>query len=149
MRKGRRGRNRTSSNILAVLFAIAAGWYYVSFHAGPAENPDTPQNTQTEVGAESRVAGVDNGLVVHFIDIGQGDATLIQTLDGNVLIDGGDRQTADSLVQYLNDAGVISIAYVVATHPHSDHIAGLVDVLSKFDVGTVIMPRAVHTSMVF
>jgi len=90
-----------------------------------------------------------DGIVVHFIDVGQGDATLIQSGGANVLIDGGDRATAGALVRYLKEAGVSEIAYVVATHPHSDHIAGLVSVINEFRVAAVIMPRAAHTSVTF
>lgn len=90
-----------------------------------------------------------DGLVAHFIDVGQGDATLIQTSGGNALIDGGDRRAADAFTRYLRDAGVSSIAYVIATHPHADHIAGLVNVLYEFEVGAVIMPRVAHTTVTF
>ena len=91
----------------------------------------------------------EGSLAVHFIDVGQGDATLIQNNEGNVLIDGGDRRTADSLVRYLKDNGVGKISYVIATHPHADHIAGLVNVLNTFEVDTIIMPRVAHTTVTF
>ena len=99
--------------------------------------------------APSAIVQVDGSISVHFIDVGQGDATLIQTGAGNILIDGGDRRTADAVVRYLREAGVDRIAYVIATHPHADHIAGLVNVINTFDVGTIIMPRVAHTTATF
>jgi len=86
---------------------------------------------------------------VHFIDVGQGDAVLIQTTEGHVLIDGGDNHMGEHVVQYLRNAGVREISYVIATHPHADHIGGLIDVLRTFPVGTLIMPPVAHTTRTF
>ena len=86
---------------------------------------------------------------VHFIDVGQGDAVLIQTTDGHIMIDGGDNHMGERVVQYLHDAGVQELAYVIATHPHADHIGGLIEVLNTFPVGTLIMPPVAHTTRTF
>ena len=93
--------------------------------------------------------GAESSVTVHFIDVGQGDATLIKTNKSSILIDGGDRRTASSVVQYLKDSQVDRIDYMIATHPHADHIAGLVNVLDAFEVGTVIMPKASNTTITF
>jgi competence protein ComEC len=78
-------------------------------------------------------------LVVHFLDVGQGDCILVQTPDcRNVLIDAGDRDSADYVVNYLRDKGVRSIDIAVITHPHVDHIGGLPTILNNFDVGSVL-----------
>lgn len=75
---------------------------------------------------------------VHFIDIGQGDAELIITPNKKtILIDGGEEGTG--ILDYLNGIGVTQIDVMVATHPHSDHIGGLVDLFeSSFPVKKVI-----------
>lgn len=88
-------------------------------------------------------------VVVHFIDVGQGDATLIQASGGTVLIDGGDNHFSDNLLEYLKNEGVSHITYVVATHPHSDHIGGLINVLYELDVDYVMMPRVAHSTLTF
>jgi len=86
---------------------------------------------------------------VHFIDLGQADGILVQSAQNAVLIDGGERKTQDTLVNYLRSAGVTALDYVVATHPHNDHIGGLAKVVRQFDVKNVLMPDAVHTSATF
>ncbi len=77
-------------------------------------------------------------LAVHFIDVGQGDAILVQSPTGaTMLIDGGPRTAGQRVVEYLKQAGIDSIDKVVATHPHADHIGGLIDVFEAFPVGKV------------
>lgn len=86
-------------------------------------------------------------LTVTFLDIGQGDSALIETPDGHaVLIDGGEGQTPDAAELYPFDAGrrvvlpvlrkkgIATLDLVIATHPHSDHLGGLVDVLADTSV---------------
>jgi len=85
-------------------------------------------------------------LTLAVLDVGQGDAIFIEAPNGNqVLIDGGPdkvvlRALADTMPFYDR-----SIDVLVLTHPHQDHVAGLVDVLRRFDVDHVIESGARHT----
>ena len=88
-------------------------------------------------------------LKVHFIDIGQGDSILIQSDDSNMLIDAGERHYSDTLISYLKDKGVSKLDYVIGTHPHSDHIGGLANIIDNFQIGKVIMPNAMSTTKTF
>ncbi|MCL2106194.1 MAG: MBL fold metallo-hydrolase, partial [Oscillospiraceae bacterium] len=92
--------------------------------------------------AEAAAASAEGSLRIHVIDVGQGDSILIDAQGEFMLIDGGERGQEDTVVQYLRDQGVEELRYVVATHPHTDHIGGLAyGVLAAFPVGTVIAPR--------
>jgi len=73
---------------------------------------------------------------VYFIDVGQGDATLIETDGTAILVDGGDGsvEAQDSLEDFLQAWHIQDIDLMVATHPHADHIGGLIDVLALYDV---------------
>jgi beta-lactamase superfamily II metal-dependent hydrolase len=71
-------------------------------------------------------------LQVHFIDVGQGDAILIDFNDTEILIDGGDR--AANVNDYLKDFVDGKLEVMIATHPHADHIGGLIGVLDTFEV---------------
>lgn len=88
-------------------------------------------------------------LFVHFIDVGQGDSILVQTPSQNILIDGGERTAGPIVVDYLRKQGVKKLDIVISTHPHSDHIGGLIDVLKTFPVKEVIDPAIVHATKTY
>lgn len=77
-------------------------------------------------------------LQVHFIDVGQGDATLIDIGAMEVLIDGGDNKAGKTVVSYLRPYVDGKLEYIIGTHSDADHIGGLDDVLAAYDVGEVI-----------
>jgi competence protein ComEC len=86
-------------------------------------------------------------LEIHFIDVGQGDAIFINHPDFKMLIDAGDRFSPVS--NYLASLGIEEIDIVVATHPHADHIAGLVSVLRRFEVKEVFDSGLPYTTVTF
>lgn len=80
-------------------------------------------------------------LVVHFIDVGQGDSSFIQFPNSETsLIDGGTRKNGQKVVNYLDDLDIENIDYLIATHPHEDHIGGLPEIIDNFSIGNVYMP---------
>lgn len=86
---------------------------------------------------------------VHFIDVGQGDSILIQSGDKTVLVDAGEADKENSVVNYLKAQGVTALDLVISTHPHADHIGELVDVLNAFSVARVIDSARPHTSQTY
>ncbi len=87
----------------------------------------------------------ENILTAHFIDVGQADSILIELPNGeNMLIDAG-----GDVNDYLTNAGISKLDYLVATHPHADHIAFLDEIIQNFEIGKVIMPRVNHTSSTY
>lgn len=89
-----------------------------------------------------------NNLRVLFVDVGEGDATLLLAPDGKTaLIDGGEADAG--LVPYLQSIGVSRIDLMIATHPHSEHIGGLVQVLQAMPVTTVVANGQVDNTSVY
>lgn len=96
------------------------------------------------------VAATESELVkVHFIDVGQGDSILIQTPNSAVLVDGGPGSAGQKIVDYLRQHGIGELYAVVATHPHEDHIGGLVKVVDEFPIKNFYMPNKEHTTITF
>lgn len=83
----------------------------------------------------------DGEAVFHFIDVGQGDCTLVHTKDAVVLIDTGTGESALDTVSYLKKLGIKRIDCLVLTHPHEDHMGGASNVLADFDVSTVFVNK--------
>lgn len=78
-----------------------------------------------------------NDLEIHFIDVGQGDASLIKTPDGKfIMIDAGvdDEKVTDKVINYLKKIGVTKIDYLIATHPDADHIGGFPKIFDRYKV---------------
>lgn len=87
---------------------------------------------------------------VHFIDVGQGDSILIITPNNRtILIDGGERKETQTVLSYLEDQGIDRIDIAIATHPHSDHIGGLIGVIDKIPVSQIIDSGFPHTTKTY
>ena len=81
----------------------------------------------------AKAAGGNNRLEVHFMDVGQGDATLIMTDGHAMLIDAGNNSKGTAVQNYLQKQGIKKLDYVIGTHPDADHIGGLDVIIYKFD----------------
>lgn len=88
-------------------------------------------------------------LSVHVIDVGQAEAILVLTAEKSMLIDGGARATTDLVQAYLRSQGVERLDIVIGTHPHEDHIGGLVEIIKDFPVDKIYMPRVAHTTKTY
>lgn len=80
----------------------------------------------------------DAKLSVYFIDVGEGDCTLLESDDEFVLIDAGERDYGEEVLRYIEDRGADELKYVIATHPHADHIGGLRTVIDGIDTENFI-----------
>lgn len=78
---------------------------------------------------------------VDFIDVGQGDSTLVCSDGKYMLIDTGDRDGENTLINHLKERGVKKLDYLVLTHPHADHIGEAAEIVEGFKIGKIIMPR--------
>ena len=107
---------------------------------------DTTSGEAVQSGQEEKAAKApdtskpEGTLEVHYIDVGQGDATLIKCGSHAMLIDGGNNNKGTTVQLYLKKQGVESLDYVIGTHPDADHIGGLDVIVYKYNCETVIMP---------
>lgn len=91
-----------------------------------------------------------DNLSVHIIDVNQGDSILIITPnDKTILIDGGDPSEGENVITYLKRHGVKRINLLVGTHPHADHIGGLIDVIEYFPIDEFYLSPKIHTTKTY
>lgn len=135
------------NNLYKLFFAIIL---ITTITCGCSPGPDqaTHSVTKSQVGTTSPDHPGET-MTVHYIDVGQGDAILVQSGGQNMLIDAGDKDHGQLVVDYLKSAGVKQIDILVVTHPHADHIGGMDKVIESFPVLNVYMPRVAHTSKSF
>lgn len=117
--------------VLALFITIGENFGLINWHTvyksvGIAEPTDEYENYD---------------MSAHFIDVGKADSIYVNCKDKNILIDGGEKDTYNTVLEYLKKRGIKNLDLVIATHPHSDHIGGLVEVLNEFKVSKVLMPK--------
>ena len=109
--------------------------------------PEEPVPPASQVTPEQLPA--DSTFAVHYIDVGQGDCSLILCDGHTMLIDGGEASESSKVYAYLKANGIDHLDYMVATHAHSDHIGGLSGALNYATVDTALCPVTNYDSKTF
>lgn len=94
-------------------------------------------------------AKVNENFSVSFIDVGQADSVLIRNGNYNMLIDAGNNEDGEKLVNYFKSLGIEEFTYVFATHPHEDHIGGMDDIINNFKIDDYYMSNKLSTTKTF
>ncbi len=89
------------------------------------------------------------GILFHFINVGQGDAILVTTPEGNMLVDTSIKGQQDELAAYLASVNVTELKYLVLTHPDADHIGNAQYIVENYPVETVYMTNRAATSKTY
>lgn len=135
--------------VLVILIIILIA-YIVMIYFESQKNGESTQDSHAPASSSLTVSSGELGNVeYHFIDVGQGDATLIRTPEGDILIDTGENSAEEDLKNYLDLCGVDDLYYAVFTHPDSDHIGGADMILAEYEVLNVIKPDFEKTTKVY
>lgn len=120
--------------VIAVITSAGAsmGWW--------GELSEDPGNTLGDY-TQGNYTDEENRFSVHFIDVGQGDCTLVLCGEKALLIDAGENGHETEVLNYLRSMKIDKLDYIVATHQHSDHIGGIPEVLEEYEADNIIMPR--------
>ena len=86
---------------------------------------------------------------IHYIDVGQGDSILIQVNNKNMLIDSGPVSAKNDLIKYLDKNHIYKLDYVIATHPHEDHIGNMADIITRYKILEFYAPKVSSESKCF
>ena len=130
------GRKKLLKGIITIVILVIATVLGVDITTTPTEEANN-QNQENIV-----TQNVDGELMLHMIDVGQADSFLLIQGNETALIDCGTRSTGKDVVDYLNSIGITKLDYVFGTHPHDDHMGGMYEVITNFEVGKVIIPEA-------
>ena len=90
-----------------------------------------------------------NKMVIHYIDVGQGDCILIQVNNRNLLIDSGPSSNRKDLLNYLEKLNIKKFDYIIATHPHEDHIGNMETIIKRYNIESFYSPKAITSSTEF
>lgn len=89
-------------------------------------------------------------MTVEFVDVGQGDCEFVELPDGKcMLIDSGEKYCADMVEERIKNEGYTAIDYLIVTHPHTDHMGGMSQIISDFEIGEIYMPYATSNTKTF
>lgn len=95
---------------------------------------------QAEISVNPASSNAEN--TVNFIDVGQGNCTLVKSGESAMLIDAGETDKGKDVVSYLKALGINKLDYIIASHQHTDHMGGMIEVLkSDIEVEKIIMPK--------
>lgn len=103
----------------------------------------------SSVDAPNLFAGEEDELMVYYLDVGQGDAILLQQNDATMLIDTGDNGMEQQLLDQLDALDVTQLDVLVCTHYHADHIGGAAEVLQNITVDRVLLPSGSATTQTY
>lgn len=115
----------------------------------PPESPPASSRDSVLLPGASSEISKSSSFAIHFIDVGQGDSALVLCDGKAMLIDGGEATQSSKIYAYLATNGIAHLDYIVATHPHSDHIGGLSGALNYATVDTVFCSTASYASKTF
>lgn len=91
----------------------------------------------------------ENKMIIHYIDVGQGDCILIQVNNKNLLIDSGPSNNRKDLLDYLEKLNIKKFDYIIATHPHEDHIGNMDTIIKRYNIGSFYSPKVITSSTTF
>jgi len=131
-------------------FILCLLLYFIQEHTdivntmwGHSEIISSSEQESTEQASSSieKEVTAEGEMKVTFIDIGQGDATLIQTEEQCMLIDTGSSSEKEALLTVLDSCQVTYIDFLVLTHPDEDHIGNGNTIMETYSVGAVLYPE--------
>lgn len=103
-----------------------------------------------DIDSPQQISKNEGELKVHYLDVGQGDSIFIELPNSqSMLIDAGVSSEGESIQQYINDSGYQNIDYLIATHPHADHIGSMDYIVSNMDIGSIYMPKVSTNTKTF
>ena len=124
----RRKRRIALVAVLLLISTLLCLFFYIKYRKSKVPEP-------IPVSADAAAA---NDFFIAVLDVGQGSCTVIGADGEYMMVDGGTREATKSIEAFLDENRIDSLKYIVATHPHADHIGSLSEIISTYSVGEVL-----------
>lgn len=133
------GRKKLLTTIVTLTIIIILSFFGINISDVISNQNGQTEQTQSETQIQD--VNLDGVLDLSMIDVGQADSFVFRQKGKTALIDCGTRSTGKDVVDYLKNLGIKKLDYVVGTHPHDDHMGGMYDVITNFEIGEIIIPE--------
>ena len=142
-------RKLDTRDLLVYALALVFALFYLGNMTNPtADTEDEGTDTasvnenaeeQEEAASEEKIEYSD--LVVHFLDVGQGDCAFVELPDGKtLLLDTGKPKYSSEVINYIGELGYTSVDYAIASNMKTEHVGGLPDVIEQVEIGEIWAP---------
>lgn len=150
MSNGKSGRKKkldtkTIMLILAILSALVTILFPKDDTAGTEGQYEStvPGQIQENLGTQDTIGETPEGvLIFSMVDVGQADGFVLEYEDMVAVIDCGTDSTCKAMVNYLQERGITEIDLLFGSHPHDDHMGGMLTILENFEIKRVIIPES-------
>ncbi len=151
MSRRNKGKQKLIGSIVAIIILAIAGIFGLNNeNINEILKTENNNNLASEQEITTSSLPVDGNLNIYFIDVGQADSILITNNASSMLIDAGNNEDGEDVVNFIKDKGITKLDYVIGTHPHEDHIGGLDDVInSDLEISNIYMPQIETTTKTF
>lgn len=145
MTKHKKIKKNIKRNFFEILIILLA--FFIINNQDKIKNLFNQNNNQNQ----NEYINTNNDLLkVHYLDVGQGDSIFIELPNNEtMLIDAAESYQSENIINYLKNLNYQKIDYVIGTHPHTDHIGGLKDIINTFEIGKIYMPKVVSTTKTY
>ena len=147
MAKYKKIKNNIKRNFFEILILLLA--FLIFNNQAKIKNLFNQNNNQNQ--NQNNYINTNNNLLkIHYLDVGQGDSIFIELPNNEtMLIDAAESNQSENIINYIKNLNYQKIDYVIGTHPHTDHIGGLKDIINTFEIGKIYMPKAVSTTKTY
>ena len=147
MAKHKKIKNNIKRNFFEILILLLA--FLIFNNQDKIKNLFNQNNNQNQ--NQNNYINTNNDLLkIHYLDVGQGDSIFIELPNNEtMLIDAAESNQSENIINYIKNLNYQKIDYVIGTHPHTDHIGGLKDIINTFEIGKIYMPKAVSTTKTY
>ena len=145
MAKHKKIKKNIKRNFFEILIILLA--FFIINNQDKIKNLFNQNNNQNQ---NNNINTNNNLLKVHYLDVGQGDSIFIELPNNEtMLIDAAESYQSENIINYLKNLNYQKIDYIIGTHPHTDHICGLKDIINTFEIGKIYMPKVVSTTKTY